>query len=59
MDNTGKKSGMYGSMKDGVFSAFCQLCGSRCPKYRFDYPYEKICVNCGAILVPWENREKR
>ena len=59
MDNTGKKSGIYGNMKDGVFSAFCELCHTRCPRYPADYPHEKKCINCGAILVPWEKRDVR
>ena len=59
MDNTGNKSGMYGAMKNGVFSAFCQLCHARCPRYRADYPHEKKCINCGATLVPWEKRDIR
>lgn len=57
MDNTGKKSGMYRNTKNNVFSAFCQLCGARCPKYPIDYPHEKKCIFCNATLVPWEKRD--
>ena len=61
MDNTGKKSGMYGTEPDesGWSSVRCQLCGARVPRYPIDYPYEKLCINCGATLVPWEERDER
>ena len=61
MDNTGKKSGMYGVPPDegGLSSVHCQLCGARVPMYPFDYPHEKKCINCNATLVPWDERDVR
>ena len=59
VDNRGKESHIYGTLKDGVFSGFCSLCGARIPKYRDDYQGKKICVNCHAELVPWDGKGGR
>lgn len=56
MDNRGKEARVYGMLKDGVFGGFCSLCGARIPKYRNDYHGKKICANCHAELVPWDEK---